>query len=240
MNEKIATLLGREPRGFPAFCFWRRIRRMAAYIAVLVSILSLSVSALVAWLTLLRSGTVQMTQPTVIYFGPDSPQRDEPALPKVFLRTLLFATSKRGRVVESMHVALARNETKQNFNIWVYGDDRLVRGSGLFVGETGVATNHHFLAPNDSAFHFTEGRYRIDVYAKLVGERGNLLLFSQTLEVTTELAAQLRGSDTGLYFDWGPDSSRYLPHIDKRPSRPNEDFLELLDLTRRSKSRSGA
>jgi hypothetical protein len=33
-------------------------------------------------------------------------------LPKVFLRTLLFATSKRGRVIESMHVALSRNETR--------------------------------------------------------------------------------------------------------------------------------
>ena len=36
-----------------------------------------------------------------------------------FLRTLLFSTSKRGLVIESMHVALARNETHQNFNIWV-------------------------------------------------------------------------------------------------------------------------
>jgi hypothetical protein len=139
-----------------------------------------------------------------------------------------------------MHVALARSETRQNFNIWVYGDDRLVRGSGLFVGETGVAANHHFLAPKDSSFCFSEGRYRIDVYAKMVGDRGKTLLFSQALEVSLELAAELKGSDSGLYFDWGPDSARYLPHIDKRPPKPNEDFLELLDLTRRSKSRSGA
>lgn len=204
---------------------------MAEYIAVAISVFSLFVSVLIAWLTLLRSGTVKMTQPTVIYFGPDSPRRDRPALPKVFLRTLLFATSKRGRVVESMHVALARNETKQNLNIWVYGDDKLVRGSGLFVGETGVATNHHFLAPEDSSFRFTEGRYRIDVYAKLVGDRGKLLLFSQTLEVSSELAAQLRGSDSGLYFDWGPDSSRYLPHIDRRPALPIGGFRELQDST---------
>jgi hypothetical protein len=219
-----------------------RIAPMTDTFAVTISTLSLCVSALIAWLTLLRRGTVKMTQPTVIYFGPDSPRtRDEPALPKVFLRTLLFATSKRGRVVESMHVALARSETQQNFNIWVYGDDRLVRGSGLFVGETGVAANHHFLAPKDgSSFRFTEGRYRIDVYAKLLGDRKKKLLFSQTVEVSLEVAAQLKGSYSGLYFDWGPDSSRYLPHIDRRPPPPNEDFLELLDLTRRSKSRSGA
>jgi hypothetical protein len=108
----------------------------------------LAISSLTAWLTLLRRGKVKLTQPTVIYFGPDRPRgKEERAPPKVYLRALLFATSKRGRVIESMHVTLARNEASQTFNIWVYGDDRLVRGSGLFVGETGVAANHHFLAP---------------------------------------------------------------------------------------------
>ena len=106
-----------------------------------------------------------MTQPTAIFFGPDSPRsRDDILLPKVYLRTLLFSTSKRGRVIESMHVTLSRNETHQNFNIWVYGEDNLVRGSGLFVGETGIAANHHFLTPKDgSYFRFTEGRYRLEV-----------------------------------------------------------------------------
>src|SRR5579862_7874181 len=99
-----------------------------------ISVLALAVSASTAWLTLLRRGVVKMTRPTVIFFGPDRPRSpDDPPLPKVYLRTLLFATSKRGRVIESMHVSLARNETHQNFNIWVYGErEKLVRGSGLF------------------------------------------------------------------------------------------------------------
>ena len=61
------------------------------------------------------------------------------AAAKNYLRSLLFSTSRRGRIIESMHVALSRNETHQNFNIWVHGDEKLVRGSGLFVGESGVA-----------------------------------------------------------------------------------------------------
>ena len=132
---------------------------MVDSLPVTISLLALAVSSVTAWLTLFRRGTVKMTQPTVIFFGPDTPRsRCETPLPKIFLRTLLFSTSKRGRVIESMHVALSRNETHQNFNIWVYGDEKLVRGSGLFVGETGVAANHHFLAPRDgSCFHFTEG-----------------------------------------------------------------------------------
>jgi len=119
-------------------------------LSLAISTLSLAVAVTTAWLTLFRRGTVRMTQPTVIFFGPDSPRsRTEAPLSKVFLRTLLFSTSKRGRVIESMHIALSRNETHQNFNIWVYGDEKLVRGSGLFVGETGVAANHHFLIPRD-------------------------------------------------------------------------------------------
>ena len=109
-------------------------------LTVTISVLALAVSATTAWLTLFRRGTVKMTQPTVIFFGPDRPRslEDVPP-PKVYLRTLLFATCKRGRVIESMHVSLARNETHQTFNVWVHGDEKLVRGSGLFVGESGVA-----------------------------------------------------------------------------------------------------
>ena len=99
---------------------------MADPLSITVSFLALAISAVTSWLTLFRRGTVKMTQPTVIFFGPDSERSS-----KVFLRTLLVSTSKRGRVIESMHIALSRNETHQNFNIWVYGDDKLVRGSGV-------------------------------------------------------------------------------------------------------------
>jgi hypothetical protein len=204
---------------------------MADPASLTISVLALAVSSVTAWLTLFRRGTVKMTQPTVIFFGPDTPRsRDENPLPKVFLRTLLFSTSKRGRVIESMHVTLSRNETHQNFNIWVYGDEKLVRGSGLFVGETGVAANHHFLTPRDgSGFRFTEGRYRLEVFAHLLGDKTKTRLFSQTLEISVQIGATLAEPAMGLYFDWGPDSARYLPHVEKRPPSPDpEDFLKVL------------
>jgi hypothetical protein len=200
-------------------------------LSLTISALALAVSFVTAWLTLFRRGTVKMTQPTVIYFGPDAPRpHDNSPLPKVYLRTLLFSTSKRGRVIESMHVALSRNETQQNFNIWVYGNERLVRGSGLFVGEAGVEANHHFLTPKDgTSFRFVKGQYRLDVFARILGDQKQTRLFSQTLEITRELEAELAEEHAGLYFDWGPDSSRYLPHVDKRPPSPDpEKFLEAL------------
>jgi hypothetical protein len=158
---------------------------MADPISVAISILALGVSSVTAWLTLFLRGTVKMTPPMVIFFGPDIPRsRSESPSPKIYLRTLLFSTSKRGRIIQSMHVALSRNETHQNFNIRVYGDERLVRGSGLFVGETGVEANHHFLTPRDaSSFNFTEGRYRLDVFARVLGDEKQTNLFSQTLEI---------------------------------------------------------
>jgi len=203
-------------------------------VALTVSILALAVSTVTAWLTLFRRGTVRMTQPTVIFFGPDVPRSGERDLkPKIYLRTLLFATSKRGRIIESMHVSLARSETHQNFNIWVHGEtSKLVRGSGLFVGETGVSANHHFLTPDDgSHFRWLAGHYQLAVYARLLGDKKQQLLFSQKLEVTKDLAHQLENPGTGLYFDWGPDSSRYLPHIDLRlPAPAPEQILEALGL----------
>jgi len=201
--------------------------------SITISFLPLAVSAVTAWLSLFRRGTVKMTQPTVIFFGPDVPRSSsQPPLPKVYLRTLLFSTSKRGRVIECMYVALSHNETRQNFNVWVYGEERLVRGSGLFVGETGVEANHHFLTPrDDNSFRFTEGRYTLDVFARLLGDSDNLRLFSQTLEISRETAAALAEPNAGLYFDWGPDSSRYLPHVETRPPSPDpEKFLEALGI----------
>jgi hypothetical protein len=125
---------------------------IVSLLALVVAILALAVSALTAWLALLRKGEVRMTQPTVIYFGPDGGFKAEDAPQKVFLRTLLFSTGKQGHIIENMFLRLHRGETRQNFNVWVYGDKSLSRGSGLFVPETGLAANHHFVLPADGTF----------------------------------------------------------------------------------------
>lgn len=209
---------------------------MSDLVATSISTLALAVSATTAWLTLFRRGTVRMTRPTVVYFGPDAVRHGERVgKPKVYLRALLFATSKRGRVIESMYVSLARAETRQNFSVWVYGEHKeLVRGSGLFVGETGIAANHHFLAPEDgTVFPWAAGPHKLSVYVKLVGDTKTLLLFEQILDVSVDAAARLRDSGAGLYFDWGQDSSCYLSHIEERAPTPNtSEFMELLGLDR--------
>lgn len=191
-------------------------------VAIGVSVLALAVSSVTAWLTLLRSGTVKMTQPTMIVFGWDV----HPTKPKVYLRTLLFATAKRGRIVESMHVSLVRAETHQNFNFWVLGETgKLSRGSGVFVGESGVTADHHFMPPlnDDSAFEWRAGKYRLGVHARLLGESASRLLFSQDLDVTPEFAKKVHEAGAFIYFNWATDSATYMSYLDAPPAIPAID-----------------
>jgi hypothetical protein len=177
---------------------------------------ALAVSGVTAWLTLFRRGTVQMTQPTVIFFGFDGgrpPIRGPKS--KVFLRTLLYSPAKRGALVESMYIRVRRGEAAQNFNVWVYGDgERLLRGSGLFVPETGVATNHHFLLPESvESFEFSAGSYDVEVFASVVGKKAPRRLFAQRL-VISERTANLLPHYGGVYFDLSADSSTYSPVLE--------------------------
>ncbi len=92
---------------------------ISVLVSLLISVLAFVVSATTLWLTFVHRGRIRMTRPTVVFFGPDG---GEKGISKVFLRTLLYATSKRGVVLEHLYVRLRRGETQQNFNIWVYGE----------------------------------------------------------------------------------------------------------------------
>jgi hypothetical protein len=190
--------------------------RMADPIATSISLAALAVSGVTGWLTLFRRGTVRITKPTVIFFGPDGGPPEGISRPKVFLRSLIYSTGKRGHIIEGMYVALRRGETRQTFNIWAYGDERLVRGSGLFVGESGVACNHHFLLPEDGTpFRFLAGDYDLDVFASVVGWK-TLHLASVSVSLTDKAATELQDPQCGIFFDWGPDAGRYHSHVDQR------------------------
>jgi hypothetical protein len=195
---------------------------MIAALGLAISLLAIVVSMVTAWLTLFRRGRILMTQPTVIYFGPDGSRHGlEPHHQKVFFRALLCSTGKRGHVIENMFVRIQRGETRQNFNVWVYGDDNLRRGSGIFVPEDGVVTNHHFLPPPDlTTFEFSAGRYVLEVFATIVGVAKAKSLFSVHLDISQEMATALKQDNSGLYFDWGPDAGRYYVNI--KPPSPSK------------------
>lgn len=190
---------------------------MVPWLSLAISILALMVSGITVWLTFFRKGKLLMTQPTVIFFGPDGSRYDE-GRNKIYLRALLYSSAKRGQVIEGMHISLSRNETKQNFNIWIYGEKgNLKRGSGLFIPQEGVTFDHHFLLPADETnFQFKAGLYKLVVFATLVGSQKPIELALINLQVTESQASQLSPPNAGLYFDWGPDQHSYHSHIDNK------------------------
>lgn len=195
-------------------------------VTISISVVALLISATTLWLSHLRRGKLKMTKPTVVFFGPDG---GEKGISKVFLRFLLYSTGKRGVVLEHLYIRLRRGETQQNFNIWVYGEKDLARGSGLFVGQEGVATNHHFLTPSDvDGFDFAAGSYQLDVFGKVVGKDSVEHLTNLELSIDQHEAEKLRQTTYGIYFDWGPDSGSYHKKLDERPSKAL-DPIKLLE-----------
>ena len=205
---------------------------MLSILSFVVSALAIIISGLTAWLTLFRKGRLVMTQPTVVFFGPDGSSFNSKHN-KIYLRTLLYSTAKKGQVLESLHISIHRNETQQNFNIWVYGDQgELKRGSGLYVTQEGVTYDHHFLLPKDGAnFEFLPGTYKLKVYAKLVRKNKCSLLSEIVLKINENQGGQLKEPNTGIFFDWGPDQQDYHSHIDKREDEKDieEMMRKLLD-----------
>jgi hypothetical protein len=199
-------------------------------ISIAIAGLSLLLSVFTLWKTYLDKGSLRMTQPTTIFFGPDGKDMKDVKNPKIYLRTLLFSTSQKGQVIESMHVKLHRGQSVQTFNIWIYGDRKgeLVRGSGLYVGKEGIAYNHHFLLPKEgSIYEFVPGKYRLEVYASILNKKTPLKMFTVTLEVSDNQSTKLKEGRNGLYFDWGPESNSYNPYL-HQPELTSAELYQLL------------
>jgi hypothetical protein len=195
---------------------------MIGWLSIVIALVALVVSLMSAWLTWFRKGELRMTQPTVVFFGPDgrSSSNRRKHL-KVFLRTLLYSTAHRGQTIESLYVTLQRGKFRQNFSIWVYGDKQLARGSGLFIPSEGVACNHHFLLPEDGdKFKLESGEYILRLYAKQVDSSAPKELTLLRLRITKEQAHELQDSDAGIYFDWEPEQQVYREYIDRKPPEP--------------------
>jgi hypothetical protein len=84
-------------------------------IPLFFSAVSLILSVTVIWLTLLRRGTLGMTQPMLIGFLHEAEQ------PKMFFRAMLYATGKRGHIVEALYLKVRQGESTQTFNMPIRG-----------------------------------------------------------------------------------------------------------------------
>jgi hypothetical protein len=176
-----------------------------ATLPLLISVVSLVLSVTVAWLTLLRRGNLGMTHPMLIGFLYEGEQ------PKVFFRAMLYATGKRGHIIEALYLNVRRGRSTQMFSFWMYGETKDLKiGSGMRVGDDGVSFNHHFLPPKDAvSFAFLAGDYAIGTYARILNRKTPVLLSTVKLSLSPELADALRDHSKGVLFTWRPDSQDY-------------------------------
>jgi len=150
--------------------------------SLIVSMTALGVSLITAWFNLFHRGKLLATRPSLIALTYESRGKPQP-LAKIFLRTLLCSTGKRGRVIESLFLRVKDRARNEEFSFWGYGDKDLVRGSGLFVGENGIVTNHHFNPISDMSYQFITGKYELELVAKIINRSHHLSLLKITLDV---------------------------------------------------------
>src|SRR5579859_789417 len=131
-------------------------------LTVFISVASLVLSGYSLWQVQFNHGRLKMSQPTLICL-----KREFPSMrPKIFLRTLLFTTGPKGRVIENMFLRIHQQYGTYVFDFWGHTENRvLTLGSGLFVGSTGIASDHHFNPHENSPdFLYVNGNYVIEVF----------------------------------------------------------------------------
>ena len=179
-------------------------------ITLIISISSFIFSGLIFWYTSIKKGKLKMTKPTLICLLGEN-NGDEP---KIFIRTLLYATSERGQYIENMFIRFKSSKTVQNFNVWAYGEDKIIRGSGIFIDKNGFANYHHFLLPKNEKFTFSSGEFTLEVFAETVNKKSKKL-FEQKLSLTEIQTNELQNG-SAIYYNWTSNLEKYLTHTDNR------------------------
>lgn len=189
-----------------------------------ISVASLAVACWALWIVHLRPGALKMTQPTMIFFGRDRGSQ----IPKLFLRALLFSTSARGQIVENMYIRLlAPVAGPHKFDFWTYGEkDKLSRGSGLFVSQSGAVWDNHFmLRPKVASLAnglpvpevlFWPGEYTLEVFAKLLAKSSADKIMQLRFSINGQQNAEMiQLSDAGLFFDLDVETGTYIGHVER-------------------------
>jgi len=210
-------------------------------IAIIVSAAALSVSLVTMWITLFRRGSLKMTQPTTVMFGPDG--RHHEGDPKKFsASTSIFDSKTRTRNRKYVCKSFTWRTPTELSNLGTRQRETF-SGYGIFVGDQGVVADHHFLLPPDAErYVFKAGEYRLEVFGRIVGAREATVLWSNSLIVSESDARMLTQAHNAIYFDWGPDSNRYITSIRSKPPAmtPEELFGKGLPASPKADERANA
>lgn len=116
-----------------------------------------------------------------------------------------------------MYASLRRDGSEQIFSFWGHAEsDKIAPGSGLFVSQSGVLANHHFvLSVHHPQYEFAAGNYRIEVFARLAGRSVPLKLASIEI-VLRDVQATALCSGSGVLFELEPSKQVYVGHVETR------------------------
>lgn len=191
-------------------------------ISLLLSGVSVVISAYTFWLVQFNRGKLKMTRPTYVCLKRDAGLN----WPKLFIRTCLYSTGAKGRAVENLFLRVHKDGLSYLFDFWGHTESgRLTVGSGLFVGPMGTANDHHFnLRGAPDTLLFASGRYRVEIFATVVG-KGSGKIGEIEFDIDGQQAAeliQIPSRQLDLY--WGADEGRYVGDV-----RPPESTLSAFD-----------
>ena len=130
---------------------------------------------------------------------------------------MLSLVSSHGRSTPLVWFTVDNRVGEYLFDFWGYAEtDKLSLGSGSFVSQSGVTYNHHFVSRRDD-FIFWDGDYRLEVFAKVVGNRRAIRLDQFNFEVDGQLSAEMvQIAQLGAFFEWNPDQEKYNARADRR------------------------
>jgi hypothetical protein len=175
-------------------------------------------SAVAFWFSVLRRGRVEATQPMILAFVKEPGTFGNLRL-KVFLRTLLVSTGKRGNVIESLYLRIKQGNQDWELSFWGYGEKDLVRGAGLFVPESGFATYHHFspIGPLE-LLRLSSGPCSVRLMAKVLNQGPEKCLWKVDLLLPQTKSEDFGSIDEAVYFDWAHGERQYTVTVEKRKS----------------------
>jgi hypothetical protein len=184
-----------------------------------ISVIALAVSLFTLWFTVLRHGSIRCKRPSFVaikYDFVDKPQ----AQAKVVFRAVLFSTGKRGPMIEQLFIRVSEGKRQTEFSFWGHGhDDKLTRGSGLYVPETGVAAYHHFNPTDaDTLFRFSGGTYSVELMASLVGRKQLVSLGGLPKVIRSDNGKEFCGK---AMVTWAHERGVQLRLIE--PGKPNQN-----------------
>lgn len=190
-------------------------------ITTVISVVALAASLFSLWQTNWRRGVLHMTRPSLLFMAREGPRNE----PKFFLRALLFSTAIRGWIVEQLYLRVTNQAGIFQFGTWAYGErEKLLHGSGLFVGQQGVVHNHHFVprpgTVND--FNFYDGDYRVEVFATVFGRTAPRKISEFDLVLSSQHAAELiQILDMAVFFEWDAEQQKYVSRTERQLGRFN-------------------